>query len=345
MLGKDGWYTEERESILTLPSGARLRSYPSQKASVFRSLTDVRFLLAVLIGNESDIRAVIDAYLAKNENMQIALISTPGSPYGLCPDLEKEIDSLYYKIRLPYNDLPIYSAEEIRLAKKSPSFRREFELFYGFGQGNAFIGEQIDKCISEYDCNSAQKDNVVINIGCDPGFGSSKFALVATAIIDAKVVVLDAKEYERANFQDCVSIVYELMTSKYGFSRGKDNIRVLADSSNPSFIRSLKLEIGENEAYESVLEYGRHNKIPKPSLMVCVPVSFGADGRNMLINLQAFLSDGMISINPSMELLIQQLRIAKVKETTGNLDKDQDTLDLVDAMRLSCFNIDYRGGR
>ena len=37
------------------------------------------FLLAdvfCFFGNESDYRAVIDAYVAKNENMQIALIST-----------------------------------------------------------------------------------------------------------------------------------------------------------------------------------------------------------------------------------------------------------------------------
>jgi len=39
---------------------------------VLRSLADV----FCFFGNESDIRAVIGAYVAKNENMQIALIST-----------------------------------------------------------------------------------------------------------------------------------------------------------------------------------------------------------------------------------------------------------------------------
>ena len=46
---------------------------------MLRSLADVGFLLAdvfCFFGNESDIRAVIDAYVARNENMQIALIST-----------------------------------------------------------------------------------------------------------------------------------------------------------------------------------------------------------------------------------------------------------------------------
>ena len=46
---------------------------------MLRSLADVGFLLAdafCFFGNESDIRAVIEAYMAKNENMQIALIST-----------------------------------------------------------------------------------------------------------------------------------------------------------------------------------------------------------------------------------------------------------------------------
>ena len=46
---------------------------------MLRSLADVGFLLAdvfCFFGNESDIGAVIGAYVAKNENRQIALIST-----------------------------------------------------------------------------------------------------------------------------------------------------------------------------------------------------------------------------------------------------------------------------
>jgi len=43
--------------------------------------------------------------------------------------------------------------------KKSPSFRRKFELYYGFGTGNAFIGEQMDNCIRGHDEYNPEADH------------------------------------------------------------------------------------------------------------------------------------------------------------------------------------------
>jgi hypothetical protein len=76
--------------------------------------------------------------------------------------------------------------------------------------------------------------------------------------------------------------------------------------------------------------------------MYVVPVPFSTEGRQMLNNLQSLVSDHDIMIHPKFSDLILQMRIAKVSNTTGNLEKSDttnSTWDLIDAMRLSTSNI------
>ena len=48
------------------------------------------------------------------------------------------------------------------------------------------------------------------SIGLDPGFGSSNFAIVATQLVDGKIQVIHAEEYNRPNFTDMISEVWKL---------------------------------------------------------------------------------------------------------------------------------------
>ena len=48
------------------------------------------------------------------------------------------------------------------------------------------------------------------SIGLDPSFGSSKFGIVATQLVDGKIQVIHAEEYERPNFTDTINVVWQL---------------------------------------------------------------------------------------------------------------------------------------
>ena len=46
--------------------------------------------------------------------------------------------------------------------------------------------------------------------GLDPSFGSSKFGIVATQLVDGKIQVIHAEEYDRPNFTDMINVVWQL---------------------------------------------------------------------------------------------------------------------------------------
>jgi hypothetical protein len=76
-------------------------------------------------------------------------------------------------------------------------------------------------------------------MGIDPGYGSSAFGVVVTQWVDNHIQILHAEEYHRPDYNEMLSVVYGLM-SKYNVDK------VYIDGANPSFIRSLKLQIGED---------------------------------------------------------------------------------------------------
>jgi len=67
---------------------------------------------------------------------------------------------------------------------------------------------------------------------------------VVTEWADGLVQILYAEEYHRTDYNEMLSLVYDL-TSKYQVDK------VYIDGANPSFIKSLKLQIGEDADYES----------------------------------------------------------------------------------------------
>lgn len=83
-------------------------------------------------------------------------------------------------------------------------------------------------------------------IGNPLGFGSSAFGIVVTQMSDKLIQVLEAEEYYRPDFNMMLSIVWE----KYGRTIGK----IYVDDVNPSFIKGLKLQMGEDEDYDYIIK-------------------------------------------------------------------------------------------
>jgi hypothetical protein len=84
------------------------------------------------------------------------------------------------------------------------------------------------------------------SIGIDPGYGSSAFGIVVTEWQDDHIRILYAEEYHRPDYAEMLSTVYGLM-SKYQVDK------VYIDGANPSFIKSLKIQIGEDADYDKVI--------------------------------------------------------------------------------------------
>ena len=130
-----------------------------------------------------------------------------------------------------------------------------------------------------------------------------------------------------------LSTVYSLM-SKYNVDK------VYIDGVNRSFIRSLKLQIGEEPDYDKVIARYRSVKLGDNSWsqdMKIVPVNFNAEHKAMLGHCKMILENdgGRIAINPDrFDKLITSLRTAV--DSDGTLDKEATSYnDIFDAFRLA----------
>src|SRR6187200_3518063 len=114
---------------------------------------------------------------------------------------------------------------------------------------------------------------------------------------------------------------------------------VYIDGANLSFIKSLKLQIGEDPDYDKVIaryrsegladSWSRHMRI--------VPVNFNTEHKAMLGHCKMILESegGRIAINPErFDKLITALRTAL--DNDGTLDKEATSYnDIFDAFRLA----------
>ena len=166
----------------------------------------------------------------------------------------------------------------------------------------------------------------------DPALGSSAFGIVITQWVDNHIQILHAEEYHRPDYNEMLSTAYSLM-SKY------DVDKVYIDGANPSFIRSLKLQIGEDPDYDKAIAKYRSDKMNDnwSQEMKIVPVNFNSEHKAMLGHCKMILeNDGArIAINPyRFDKLITSLRTAV--EVDGTLDKESASYnDIFDAFRLA----------
>jgi hypothetical protein len=309
-----------------------------------RGLTDVSFIFLDEAdffekAQQEEARAIAERYIAKTDPY-IVMVSTPRLPGGLFEQMENDNspDFIYDRMRLPYTVGvgKIYTEQEIEMAKRSPSFEREYNLKYGFGIGNLFLSEQIDRAIidedksQEYDYLVSENIGTSVSIGIDPGFGSSKFAIVAITELDGKLYVLHSQEFEKADISTMEYVCSQVIAR---FNAEK----VYIDAMNPELIRSLKIEINEDPDYARALEKCKHDKVLPGERMRIVPVNFaGTEGLSMLTHLMHLVSNELIFIKREAVELIQQMRIAKTLPT-GRLDKYKGgaTMDSLDALMLA----------
>jgi hypothetical protein len=315
---------DTKETVVEL-NGVKIEAFPSHHLDAMRGLPNVSFILLDEAdffppGQQQDARDVSERYIAKS-NPYIVMVSTPNAPEGLFERIEKEAEDvcLYKRIFLDYTYGigKIYTAEEIERAKQSPSFEREYNLKYLGKIGNVFHTKDIEAAIEKGRKYNPDNFNPLshftsVSMGIDPAYGSSAFGVVVTQWVDETIQVLYADEFHRPDYNEMLSVVYSLM-SKYQVDKA------YIDGANPSFIKSLKLQIGEDADYDKVIARYRSQN---PGLggikddgwsknMKVVPVNFNT-GKAMLGHCKMILESegGRIAINPIFDKLITSLRTA-----------------------------------
>jgi hypothetical protein len=169
-------------------------------------------------------------------------------------------------------------------------------------------------------------------MGIDPGFGSSAFGVVVTQMSDKIIQVLEAEEYYHPDFNQMLSIIWGLL-QKYGRTIGK----IYIDGANLSFIRALKLQMGEDEDYDEIIKECKAKKRDYEFEMDVIPVNFSMEHKSMLGNVKMLMErdGGYVAINPKFDKLITSLRTA-VEKGEGMLDKEATSYDdIFDAFRLA----------
>ena len=322
-------------------NGVKIEAFPSHHLDAMRGLANVSFVLLDEAdffpqGQQEDARTVSERYIGKS-NPFIVMVSTPNSPGGLFEQIEKEPEEecMYKRLVLPYTVGvgKIYFPEELRKAKNSPSFEREYLCRYTGKVGNAFsmadIGWAVEIGGREYDPQDDANPRLPISMGIDPGYGSSKFAFVVTQqqIARDRIEVLYAEQFARPQFTDMIDNALDLI------ERFRIN-KVFIDSANPEVISQLKSALRERLDYHEEIAYLRSKGADPAAWMKIVPVSFSAEQTQMLGNLKMLLEKRLLAINPAFEELILSLRSAT--EQDGILIKEESLYnDLLDALRLA----------
>ena len=146
--------------------------------------------------------------------------STPNAPDGLFEKIEREPEGtcLYKRLFLDYTyglDR-IYTREEIELAKKSPSFEREYNLKYLGKVGNVFHTLDIEAAICTQQEGKEMMDwstSMMIgrSMGIDVAWGdTSKFAIVITQHRNRKVEVFYAESFEKPQMNEIINHIMQL---------------------------------------------------------------------------------------------------------------------------------------
>jgi hypothetical protein len=331
-----------KETVIEL-NNVKIEAFPSHHLDAMRGLQNVSFILLDEAdffppGEQQDARDVSERYIAKS-NPYIVMVSTPNAPDGLFERIEKEAEDicLYKRLFLDYTYGigKIYTAEEIEKAKQSSSFEREYNLKYLGKIGNVFHTKDIEAAMEKGKHYNPDNFNpyhsfTSRSMGIDPAYGSSAFGIVVTQWMDNHIHILYAEEYHRPDYAEMLSTVYSLM-SKY------DVNKLYIDGANPSFIRSLKLQIGENPDYlEQLARYKTDGLTEEQALntMKIIPVNFNKESKPMLGHCKLVLEDGYLSIHPRFDKLITSLRTAV--DADGTLDKESTSYnDIFDAFRLA----------
>ena len=332
---KLGLTFQNKETVLNL-NGCQIEAYPSNHIDSFRSLTNPKFIFLDESdfwrkGEVDEVRHVAERYIAKSDPY-IVMVSTPNAPNGLFDKIEREPEDscLYKRVKLDYTYglNKIYTNEEIENAKHSPSFKREYQLFYLGLEGNIFSPLQIERAV---ELGEKYKDlpinpYCVHSIGIDPGFSSSATAIVATEFLkeESKIRIIYAEQFEKSDPTFLVNLIFNLY-HKYG----SYSTSIYVDGSNRAFLNMLKIAFGESLNWEKSMVK------PNANNMNIIPVSFNSEHKELLSHLAMIVSKSYLCLPKQFDKMEIALRTAYADEYSLNKDKSSYN-DLTDSLRLAC---------
>jgi len=310
-------------------NGVWIQAYPSNHLESYRSLDKPKFIFVdeadfFKKSEQPEVRDVSERYIGKSQPW-IILVSTPDKPDGLMHTIETEDPSIYHKMRLGYEVGlgKIYSYDQIEIAKKSPSFEREYNLKYLGKVGNVFSPFMIANAVTLGELHKTLQINQGAPHfgGIDPGFSKTTPVYIGELDREHQIVrIIYCKRFELAIPGEIAEHVWQLHKQFL-------NLKWFVDASNRGFINELKFAFGENIRWNKPEEVShRSNNI--------IPVNFGShNDEHMLEHLHSLVSKGKIAIPKEFEYLITSLHTANAVE--WDLDKEETVYDDdLDCLRL-----------
>jgi hypothetical protein len=188
----------------------------------------------------------------------------------------------------------------------------------------------------------------VFAIGVDPGWGHSKFGLSMVYLYNDKLHVAVAEEHYQPDEDEMLDKILRL----YERTQQPNKTKIFVDASAVPFIRRLKAcfpnERTDYEAYQDELRKrglltASKDEAEMVHYMKVIPVPFNKYGQKMLASLYAFLQRGDLAIHPKFHSLISALQSARNmpgRTSQFILDKQTQSLDCLDALRLALYNFD-----
>ena len=299
--------TFDTDKTVIMLNGCTVKGYPSN-ANTSRGQPDMRFIFLdeadfFSPSEQKQAREAAEGYIGKSDPY-IILVSTPALPGGLYEKIERESEEscIYKRIFLPYTVGlgKIYSAEDIEKAKASPSFPSEYGLQYGVGQGNIFPSAFVDLCVQYYEM---QMQNGRKTLAVDPGYGSSKFAILGAENVAGVTYIREARQYARPSPSAMADVVTGLYRrDRYG--------TCLVDGSQAGIVTEL-----------------RGNGIN------IIPVNFREKLSDMTMATAKVIKEQKVRIHPAFNDLIQQLKAVSFNER-GHPDKRRVDFDLGDCLLM-----------
>lgn len=300
------------------------RAHPANNVDSIRSQPNMRLILVdegsfFTTVDQAKVREAFEHYIG-GSSTKIVLISTAGDvPEGFMYDIEREDPSIYKKYIFDYHVglevhpesfTSLYNKDMLDEAKKLPSFQRNFLHQWGHGSGDVFEQVAITRSVKVYPLVA----NPACYVECDvdPGYGSSKFAILIWQKINGKMQILYAAEYTRTSVTSMLVLLRELFKEFH-----VQTLRI--DASAPELIQEFS------------------NEIPT------IGQSFRDTGLKMLSDIAQMVSKDLVEIHPQFELLLQQIRAARRDGTKGDLDKKIASFDLVDTLRMG--SVGYQSGQ
>lgn len=311
-----------------------IKIFPSRNVKDLRGYTDVSYLFVDEADHFEDsviteLQHAITRYEEKSQCTTI-MVSTPNAPMGLFETIEKDPNSKYHKIALPYQVglNKIYDPLEIEKKKLEPEFPREYECKYLGRVGNVFTMQQIENCTNlglEFRTDKIPVSLYTLkSVGVDFGFSSSSTAIVTLEHIktDRDIIrVIDSHLIDKGDPNSIVDLCWDIW-KKYGFM----NCLFYIDGANRAMVNLLKIRWDESLSWET--------SDASPEIMKIIPVNFNTEHKNMLSNLHAVVSKSYLAIDPKYDKLLTSLCTAYAEEL--NLKKDVTSYDdLLDGLRLS----------